>query len=74
MISALRNKGIKISSYLDDIFLCAQSPSELNNHVDITIQMLLDLGFHVNYEKSSLKPSQTLIHLGYILNSSKESL
>ena len=61
----LRSRGLKISSYLDDIFICASSPILLNSHVSTCLNLLLSLGFVPNYEKSHLSPSQTLNHLGF---------
>ena len=68
-ISHLRAQGIKLSSYLDDIIIVAPDPNSLKAHLDVTIDLLLNLGFFINYEKSILSPSQTLNHLGYLWNS-----
>ena len=35
-------------------------------YANIIIDLLNDLGFHISFKKSSIKPSHTLIHLGYI--------
>ena len=67
IISHLRSKNIKVSAYLDDIFLRAQSENILKIHVNIVINLLHDLGFHIHFEKSSIGTSHTLVHLGYIL-------
>ena len=69
IISHLRSKNIKVFAYLDDIFLCVQSQDILKIHVNIVINLLNDLGFYVYFEKSSIVPSHTLVHLGYIWNS-----
>ena len=58
IFSHLRSKNIKVSAYLDDIFICAQSENILKSHVIIVINLLNDLGFHINFEKSSIEPSQ----------------
>lgn len=68
-ISHLRSQGIKISSYLDDIFICANSADLLNDHISTTLKLLISLGYHPNYEKSNLTPSRSLPHLGFIWNS-----
>lgn len=70
----LRSQGIKISFYLDDIFLCSHSQSILKNHIDITLKLLISLGFNPNFKKSNLTPSQTLLHLGYIWNSTSMTI
>ena len=69
IISHLRSKNIRVSAYLDDIFLCAQSEDILKSHVIIVINLLNDLGFHINFENVYIEPSHTLVHLGYIWNS-----
>ena len=69
VISYLRRQGIKASSYLDDIFLCASSKEILHEHVSITLELLSSLGFTVNFTKSNLIPSKEILHLGYIWNS-----
>ena len=61
----LRSQGIKILSYLDDIFLCSSSKQSLTAHINTTLNILLSLGFSPNYDKSSLLPSQSMTHLGF---------
>lgn len=61
----LRNLGIRISSYLDDIFICNSCPTTLVSQLNTTISLLTSLGFTPNYEKSKLIPSFSLIHLGF---------
>ena len=70
----LRAKGIKISFYLDDIFICNSAKSLLVSHIDQTLTLLKSLGFTPNYAKSNLNPSKLLIHLGYLWNSESMSL
>ena len=74
VISHLRRSGIKVSAYLDDIILCSPDFNSLLSHVDATISLLTDLGFTINRDKSSLIPSQSLIHLGYLWDTVKFSL
>lgn len=66
----LRSLGFKISFYLDDIFIAANSYSLLQSQLSSTLNLLISLGFTPNYEKSNLIPSRTLTHLGFVLNSS----
>ena len=70
----LRVKGIKISIYLDDIFICNSAKSVLVSHIDQTLTLLKSLGFTPNYAKSNLNPLKLLIHLGYLWNSESMSL
>ena len=74
VLSHLRALGIKISAYLDDIFICGHSFDLVSSQVKISIKLLEDLGFSINHRKSSLIPSQSLLHLGFIWNSVSSSL
>ena len=55
-------------------FICAQSEDILKSHVKIVIDLFNDLGFHINFEKSSIEPYHTLVHPSYIWNSSDMSI
>ena len=74
IISYLRSKNIEVSAYLNDIFICAQFENILKSHVNIVINLLNNLIFHINFENSSIEPSHALVHLGYIRNSSDMSI
>lgn len=69
VIIYLRNRGIKISFYLDDIFICSSKSDTLSLHVNFTLDVLKYLGFYPNYDKSNLSPTQTLVHLGFMWDS-----
>ena len=69
-ISHLRSCGIKISFYLDDIFLCHSDWNALKANLDYSIEFLTNLGFIINYKKSNLIPSKQLLHLGFVLDTS----
>lgn len=73
-IMHLRKLGIKISFYLDDIFLCNASYSTLQAHINLTLNLLVSLGYFPNYEKSNLCPSRIMKHLGFFWDSSKMEL
>ena len=73
-INFLRNNGIKISFYLDDIFICASSKSLALDHMNQTISLLTSLGFSINFEKSNLVPSHSMEHLGFLWNSTSMSI
>ena len=65
----LRSRGLRASAWFDDIFIAANSVDLLLEHLYFAKILLKSLGFLINEEKSSLIPSQTIIHLGYIWNS-----
>ena len=74
VISHLRNKTFRISSYLDDFLLASPDPSLLNSQTLFTIDLLRSLGYEINLNKSSLTPSHSLIHLGFLWDSVNFSL
>jgi hypothetical protein len=67
----LRSKGYISVIYLDDIWCCGRSYSECHNNVQETIKILSNLGFLINYEKSSVSPSQCVKFLGFLIDSQK---
>ena len=69
VISFLRNSGIKITHYLDDILICADSSEKCLSHLNKSLSLLTSLGFVINYKKSILVPSQRILHLGYLWDS-----
>ena len=57
--------GIFITIYMDDMLIQAKTKSEAYLHAQITILVLLCLGWEVNWEKSNLIPSTKITHLGF---------
>ena len=64
VIKYLRTQGIRISAYVDD-FILAATPEAVVRQRDFVLQVLADLGFTINTEKSSLTPSCSQVHIGY---------
>ncbi|KAJ1187211.1 hypothetical protein NDU88_003990 [Pleurodeles waltl] len=64
----LRRKGIAVFPYLDDWLIKAKSPELVLHHLQSTSQLLFDLGFLVNVPKSHLEPSQRLLFIGAVLD------
>ena len=60
--------AIMLSIYMDDIILQADSPEKAYFHAQLVILVFLCLGWELNWEKSSITPSQTITHLGFIIN------
>ena len=69
VISYLRSLGIKITHYLDDILICSSSYSNCLDDIHSTLSLLQSLGFIINFKKSTLIPSRTIEHLGFIWSS-----
>ena len=74
VISHLRNLGIRVSAYLDDFLIASPDPSLLVSHTQFTINLLNSLGYKVNLAKSSLIPSHSINHLGFLWDSLNYSL
>ena len=69
VIGLLRQLGIRIIVYLDDMLIMAQSQEMAKCHAATTINLLESLGFTVNYQKSVLIPSTTIEFLGFVVDS-----
>ena len=70
----LRQRGIRLIIYLDDILLMASSESEAAEAVAQTSSLLEALGFIVNSSKSVIVPVQEIEFLGFTVNSLSLSL
>ena len=68
LFSTLRSQGVSCLSYIDDCLVVADSFELAQNHTKEMCSMLTDAGFSLNFEKSSLLPSNSLVFLGYILD------
>ena len=68
VLAHLRNKGIFVSIYIDDIYVQGDSYEECLHHVQYVRDFIQSLGFSFS-EKSSYTPTQSLSHLGFILDS-----
>jgi hypothetical protein len=64
-----RTQGIRVSAYLDDWIVVADSYQNSLQHTSQLTKMMTKLGWMINWKKSSLDPTQSLEHLGFILNS-----
>ena len=60
----LRRRGVQIFMYLDDWLILGTSPEVVQQHLDLVMEEVTNLGFIVNLEKSNLVPSQEPIFLG----------
>ena len=64
-LSFIRLKGLKNTSWLDDILLVSSSSSLSSSHISFSRSLLESLGFIINDSKSHLIPSQTLLIVGF---------
>ena len=68
-LAHLWQRGCAISGYIDDFFVPGHSYEECLEHLRKAILLFLKLGFTLHLEKSVLVPSQSLIFLGFRLDS-----
>lgn len=66
VIGLLRQLGIRLIVYLNDILFMAQSKDLALQHASITFDPLESLSFVINYQKSVLVPAPTMEFVGFI--------
>lgn len=71
VIAYLRAQGLRVVVYVDDFILLAEEKC-INSHRQLLLKTLQDLGWVVNFEKSSLVESYVKPYLGYIIDTSGE--
>ena len=74
MVAALRELGLRLIIYIDDILAMAETESLLRDHTTAVIYLLENLGFVINHPKSELTPTQEIDFLGFTVNSTKMEL
>lgn len=65
----LRTRDIICVCYLDDFFLISPTMEKSKKDITLTLQVLTNLGFNVNYDKSQLNPNNTCCFLGFFIDS-----
>lgn len=73
VVAYLRLLSIRVSLFVDD-FLLADSASKITDSADQLLNTLSDLGFTINFEKSSLSPSSNILYLGYLISCNRNSV
>jgi hypothetical protein len=63
-IKELRNEGIRLIVYMDDILILGPSKERTRWSIQRVLQILSEFGWHVNLKKSVLEPTQDLEYLG----------
>ena len=69
IVSYLRERGIRLVIYLDDILIMNASRADLLKDLVLVRSVLEHLGFVINEKKSVVSPSQCMEFLGMSLNS-----
>ena len=69
VVAFLRRMGIRIIVYLDDMIILNQNASSLRTDRNSLLLLLTQLGFAINWKKSSLIPTQNMEFLGFTIQS-----
>ena len=69
IVGFLRERGVRLIIYIDDILIMAQSQALAYQHLLLTLDVLELVGFLVNYTKSITSPTQEIDFLGLVVNS-----
>ena len=68
-VAPLRQRGVRIATYIDDWLTLATSRQEALFHTRQVVDLLSSLGFTINYTKSVLVPTQVIDYIGISLDS-----
>ncbi|WP_297403118.1 reverse transcriptase domain-containing protein [Hydrogenophaga sp.] len=74
VIALLREQGIRLIIYLDDMLILAASREESLRHTHIALRLLYDLGLAINTDKSALTPSRSSEFLGFLIDTRRMQL
>ena len=72
-IQKARESGLRVSVFVDDIILMSDK-TQVEDHTAILIKLLKDLGWKINWEKSSLQPGEVKHYIGYQVHSNVNGL
>jgi hypothetical protein len=72
VVVELRQKGVRCQVYMDDLILLASFQEEWLKARKLTLDLLLELGLNVNWEKSDLVPAQRKEWLGMEIDATGE--
>ena len=64
MADAIHLEGIKFHHYLDDWLIVGDSYQQTAQAAEFVLKLAISLGWIPNWEKSSLTPTQTVVHVG----------
>lgn len=70
----LHKMSVRLIVYLDNILIMAESKQLANQHAQLVLGALENLGFVVNYEKSVMIPSPQMEFLGFLVDSTTMTL
>ena len=68
-LAPLRQRGLRVASYIDDWLLCADSAVDAAAQTRQVAAHMSSLGFTINLKKSVMVPAQTIDYIGISLDS-----
>lgn len=75
ILAKLRSQfHIRCSIFIDDIIIFNKTEAGLIDNFDKVSTLFSSLGFQINWKKSVTKPSHRVIHLGYVIDTTKLDL
>lgn len=66
----LHSFGIKFTLYIDDVRISAATAELCSSHMKFTLHVLQLAGWRIQWKKTTLVPTQRLLHLGFVTDSS----
>jgi hypothetical protein len=69
ILGPIREAGIRVIAYLDDLLIIASSQEQCLRHTQTLFHWILKCGFVPNLRKSELVPTQQITFLGCVLDS-----
>ena len=70
----LRELGVRLIVYIDDILILAENPWLLRSHTMGLIYLLENLGFIIGFKKCVFGPMKLIDFLGFRVNSLRQEL
>ena len=70
VINFLRENGIRIAPFVDDLLILLKILS-MTDHIDFVINTLQELGWHLNWDKCQLQPTDEITFVGFILSTKR---
>ena len=69
LLGYLRKQLVNIMIYIDDTLLVADTKANLSHSIRLMLDAFTKAGFLINHAKSSLKPTQRIVFLGFLIDS-----
>ncbi|KAJ8913473.1 hypothetical protein NQ315_013853 [Exocentrus adspersus] len=69
VVAYLRKEGVILVVYLDDFLILGRTREECTINLEITVKLLVHLGFLINYKKCNIFPNTICTFLGFSYNS-----